>query len=443
VLDRIYFAAPACGRISSTPMATPEPGTRRDVALLSALRFARMAAHGGLAVVLALYLAERGLDANTIGALFGAILAGDTALSLVLTTRADTWGRRRTLAAGAVLMCLAGLAFAQTADLTLLFMAGTLGVLSPGGQEVGPFLAVEQAALAQLAPGAARTRVFAWHHLAGAAGSAAGSLAAGIASHALLERGWPALAAYRAIVLAYAGVGAMLLVGACTLGRTVEVTPTVDLAPRRGALGLHRSRGVVLRLSLLFGLDAFGGGFVLQGFLAYWFVLRHGADPATLGWLFFGANLASAASALSAASLARKIGLVPTMVFTHLPSNLMLMAIPLMPDLGSAIGLLLARYTISQMDVPTRQAYMMAIVDPDERAAAAGVTGVARSLGVSLAPYLCGHLLARPALSSAPFFVAGTLKVAYDLLLYRAFACVPAPRDGSDRGDGRGSSHAR
>jgi MFS family permease len=185
----------------------------------------------------------------------------------------------------------------------------------------------------------------------------------------------------------------------------------------------------VLKLSGLFALDSFAGGFVVQSFAAYWFYLRFGANPGTLGVIFFWANICAGISALLASRLAARFGLVKTMVFTHLPSNLLLLLVPLMPNLPLAILVLLARFSISQMDVPTRQSYIMAVVRPEERSAAAGVTGVARTTGAAIAPLFAGVLFARPALISLPFFIAGTLKVLYDLLLYRGFVAVQPPEE--------------
>jgi MFS family permease len=193
--------------------------------------------------------------------------------------------------------------------------------------------------------------------------------------------------------------------------------------------GLHRSRKTVLRLSGFFALDAFGGGFVIQGLLAYWFHLRFGVEPAALGGIFFGANLLAGVSALLADRIAARIGLIRTMVFTHIPSNLLLMLVPLMPSLRAAVALLLVRYSISQMDVPARQSYTMAVVEPDERSAASGVTTIARSVGALISPTISGALLAVPALMSAPFFLAGGLKITYDLLLYRAFSGHRPPEE--------------
>ena len=206
------------------------------------------------------------------------------------------------------------------------------------------------------------------------------------------------------------------------LSSAAEVHPRPPRSSRVARLlGVGQSRTVVFRLGALFALDAFGGGFVIQSFAAYWFYLRFGVQPATLGGIFFGANLLAGISALLASRLAARIGLVRTMVFTHLPSNVLLLLVPMMPSLHLATLVLLVRFSISQMDVPTRQSYTMAIVAPEERSAAAGITGVARTTGAAIAPLFVGLLFSKPILINAPFFIAGTLKIAYDLLLYRAF----------------------
>jgi predicted MFS family arabinose efflux permease len=186
---------------------------------------------------------------------------------------------------------------------------------------------------------------------------------------------------------------------------------------------------VVLRLSGLFAVDAFAGGFVVQSFVAWWFHRRFGASEALIGGIFFGANLLAGISALSAAGIARRIGLLNTMVLTHLPSNVLLVLVPLAPSLPIAIALLLARFSISQMDVPTRQSYTLAVVDPDERSAAAGVTGISRTVGSALAPLAAAPLYASAALASLPFFLAGGLKIVYDLMLWRAFRSVRPPEE--------------
>jgi predicted MFS family arabinose efflux permease len=343
-------------------------------------------------------------------------------VSLWLTTRADRFGRRRTLLVGAALMLAAGAVFALTRNPLLLFAAAVLGVISPSGYEIGPFLPVEQAALSHLVPDARRTAVFAWYNLAGSLATAVGSLCGGLLATGLQRgAGLTALASHRAVLGVYAGAGALLALLFASLTPAVEA-PRADAAPPRRLLGLHRSRGVVLRLGALFSLDAFGGGFVVQSLVAWWFHRRFGADEAQLGALLFGANLLAALSSLLAARIAGRIGLVRTMVFTHLPSNVLLALVPFMPSFGAAVGLLLVRYSISQMDVPTRQSYVMAVVDPDERSAAAGVTNIARSIGAAISPALSGLFMAVP--GAAPFVLAGGLKIIYDVLLYRSFRAV-------------------
>jgi MFS family permease len=403
--------------------------------LLFVTRVLRMFAYGFLAVVLVLYLAALGLDALTIGAILTLTLIGDTLISLWLTTNADRIGRRRVLAGGSLLMVAAGLVFAATAWVPLLILAATIGVISPTGNEVGPFLAVEQAALSQATPDARRTPTFAWYNLAGYVATAIGALAAGLLSQILLDAGWADVDAYRSIVVGYALVGLLMAVVFWRVGNAVEapvLPPADDGIARRLGLG-PRSRGIVARLSALFAIDAFGGGFIPQSLMAYWFHLRFGVEPAILGSIFFGANLLAAVSSLSASRFAARFGLVNTMVFTHLPSNVLLLLVPLMPNLGLAIAVLLLRFSLSQMDVPTRQSYVMAVVEPGERSAAAGITGIARTTGASLAPILSAPLVASGGLTALPFVLAGGLKIVYDLLLYRAFRSGGAPDERTPR----------
>jgi MFS family permease len=406
----------------------------RDGWFLFATRFLRLFSYGMLGVVLVFYLTGLGLNESRTGLLLTLTLLGDTAVSLVLTTRADRIGRRRMLIAGAILMTGAGLVFAFTRSFLWLIVAGTIGVISPSGNEVGPFLPIEQAALSGVVSNRIRTSVFAWYALAGSVATATGSLFAGFATGLMEKAARTPLASQRTIILLYAAFGILLALVFRALSPSVEVEVEADGARPAPAgikylLGIGASGGVVLRLCGLFALDAFGGGFVVQSFAAYWFYLRFGVEPAVLGGIFFGANLFAGLSALLATRLASRIGLVRTMVFTHLPSNILLMLVPLMPTLRLAILVLLLRFSISQMDVPARQSYIMAVVAPEERAAAAGITGVARTTGAALAPLFAGFLFARPALINVPFFIAGTLKIVYDLLLYRAFVEVRPPEE--------------
>lgn len=406
-----------------------------DGRLLFGTRVLRLFAFGLLSVILVLYLTQAGLSARETGLLLSATLAGDILVSLFITTRADRVGRRRMLLLGAGLMLFAGAVLASTTWLPLLFLAAFLGIVSPGGNEIGPFLSIEQAALSQTVSDKKRTGVFAWYHLIGSFATAIGALGSGALAQLLQAQGMPALASYRILVWIYAGLGLVLGLLFLRVSPAVEVSkaPGASSGPplQPGHLGLHKSRGIVLRLSALFSLDAFAGGFVVQSIVAYWFYVRFGVSPVVLGSIFFGANVLSGISALAAARVAARFGLINTMVFTHIPSNLLLIAVPLMPNLPLAITMLLLRFSISQMDVPTRQSYAMAVVTPEERSAAAGVTSVARSVGAAVSPSLAGWLLAIPACLSLPFFLSGGLKIIYDLLLYRSFKHRPeSPEEG-------------
>ncbi|NWJ41972.1 MAG: MFS transporter [Geothrix sp.] len=389
-----------------------------DGRLLFVTRAARMFSYGFLSVVLVLYLAGLGFSEGRIGLLLTLTLVGDTLISLWITLHADRVGRKRMLALGSALMLLAGVPFALSGDFTVLVLAATFGVISPSGNEVGPFLAIEQAALSQVLPEDRRTGVFAWYNLTGSFATALGALAGGWTAQALQSSGLAPVASYRVLIFAYAAVGLLLAALFAKLSGAVEAPPTAAAA---GRWGLHASKGVVFKLSALFSLDAFAGGFVIQSLVAYWFHQKFGVAPGTLGSIFFVANVLAGLSSLYAVKLAGRIGLIRTMVYTHIPSNVLLILVPLMPSLPLAIAMLLLRFSISQMDVPTRQAYTMAVVAPDERSAAAGVTGIARTTGAAISPVLAGPMLAVPALGGLPFFLAGGLKILYDLLLYRSF----------------------
>jgi MFS family permease len=406
---------------------------RRDARILFATRMLRMFAYGMLSVVLVLYLLRLGLDMKEVGVLLTLALVGDALVSLWITGSADRIGRRRMLVAGSFLMVLAAMLFALTRNVWLLVLAATIGVISPSGQEVGPFLAIEQASLSQAIDAPRRTRVFAWYNLAGSCATAAGALAGGGLSQLLQSQGLEPVDSYRAVVIAYGGIGVAL--GACFafLSPVIEV-PAAGRDPAQAGthprFGLHRSRPLVLALVSLFALDAFAGGFVIQSIVAYWFQARYGVEPALLGTIFFLANLLAGASALASARLAARFGLLNTMVWTHIPSNILLILVPFMPGLGSTILLLLLRFSISQMDVPTRQSYMMAVVSPEERSAAGGLANVGRTVGAAISPGISGFLLGSAGLLALPFVISGLLKILYDLLLYGRFRSVDVP----DRG---------
>jgi MFS family permease len=279
-----------------------------------------------------------------------------------------------------------------------------------------------------------RTRIFAWYNLVGSFATASGALIGGALSQLLQQLGYTPLFSYRVVVLGYGLIGLLLILLFTRLSPTIEVSrplhgTTPDQSFSASRFGLHRSQKVVFRLAALFSLDAFAGGFVIQSLMALWFNQKFGVEPAVLGAIFFGANILAGISALSAAWVASKIGLINTMVFTHLPSNILLILVPFMPSLGLAIVLLLLRFSISQMDVPTRQSYTMAVVAPDERSAASGITGVARTIGASLSPVITGAFMSNPAFLGLPFVISGGLKIVYDLALYFNFRAVKPPEE--------------
>jgi MFS family permease len=395
----------------------------RDGRILLVTSGLRSLAFGFLSVILGPYLAARGLSAAAVGAVFTAALVGGAAMTILVTWVADRVGRRRMLIASAMLMALGALPFALGNDPVWLLLGALVGSISPSGKEVGPFLSIEQAILPATISDAHRTSAFAAYNLIGSLCGALGALLVALPGATAL----PPLLGYRLLMWGYVAVALVLAASFAALSPRAEA-PRLDRRATR--FGISRSRAIAIRLAGLFALDAFAGGFVVQGMVSYWFHLRYGMDDAGLAGLFFGANLLSALSFLAAAPLARRLGLLNTMVFTHLPSNVLLLMVPLMPTLGLAAGVLLARHLLSQLDVPTRQSYTMAIVAPEERAAVAGLTSVARNAAAAVAPAFAGLTLAVPALG-VPFLVAGGLKIAYDVLLLVLFRFVRPPEEGA------------
>jgi MFS family permease len=420
-------------QVLALPEAQALAGLSRDGRLLFATRVVRTFSYGLLSVVLVLYLAAIGLRDREIGLLLTATLVGDAVVSLAITSNADRLGRRRMLVLAGTLVALTGLAFALSGNLVLLAIAAIFGTLSPGGGEVGPSQPIELAALPQTVPDRYRTNTFAWYNLVGSLASAIGALSAGLLAQALQAAGAAPVASYRDVLAVYGALGVLLALLFSRLSSVIEVPAATTDGAKKRRLGLHRSRSIVLKLAGLFMVDSFAGGLVVQSFVAYWLFLRFGVAPAGLGAIFFGTNLLAGLSALAAARVAARIGLVNTMVFTHLPSNVFLILVPLMPSLPLAVGMLLLRNSISQMDVPTRQSYVVAVVDPDERSAASGVTTIARTLASSAGPVVTGALFSA-ALLSAPFFLSGGLKIAYDLTLWRSFRALRPPEEQSAGG---------
>jgi MFS family permease len=404
----------------------------RDGQRIILMRGLRQGAYGLLAVVLAIALTRDGFSPAAIGALVTVSLAGDFLGTLVIGHYADRWGRRRTLIVLALLMALTGLIFGFLHWYPLLLLAAFFGTLGTSSSETAPFLPIEQAMLGSQRTGTARTRLFARYNLVASIAGACGALVAGLPA-LLAKSGLPFDPLLALTFCLYALAAVIVAIQAARLSDAVEVKGAA--LPERGSLGslwrrvippLPHSRGLVIRLAALFSVDAFAGGLIGQTLLALFFHLRFGADLEMLGALFFGANLLSALSFLAAPWLAKRFGLLNTMVFTHLPSNILLILVPLMPTFPLAAAVLLARQCLSQLDVPTRQAYTMALVEPAERTAAASVTSLARSAGSATSPILSGVMLQGPLLAlGLPLLLAGGLKAAYDLALWAVFHRVP------------------
>jgi MFS family permease len=402
---------------------------KRDIPLLFITRLIRMFGYGFLSVVLVLYLSQRGLNEGEIGLLLTLTLVGDAAITLLITTSADRLGRRRMLILGAALMAIAGLVFTLTGNYILLVATAIIGVISPSGNEIGPFLSIEQASLSQLMPDEKRTQTFAWYNLVGSFATATGALVGGVLAQLLQNAGYKPVNSYQVVLMGYTLIGVMLVGLFLLLSRAIEAPSSLEMISIQRRFGLHKSKKVVFKLSSLFALDAFAGGLVVQSMVAYWFNIKFGVQPAVLGGIFFAANILAGISALSAAWIAKRIGLINTMVYTHIPSNILLILVPFMPTLPLAVFALLLRFSISQMDVPTRQSYTMAVVNPDERSAAMGVTSIARSVGAMLSPAITGQLMAVTGLMGAPFVIAGSLKIVYDVLIWRGFRAVKPPEE--------------
>jgi MFS family permease len=395
-----------------------------DGKLLLVTRALRTFAYGFLGVVLALYLEALGLDAIGIGAVIALAIGGSAAMTILWSLLADSVGRRRTVGVMALLMAAGGALFALASDPVWLALGALTGTISATNSEVGAFITVEQAILPQTAPDSRRTLAFAVYNAIGNLAGAIGAIAAGLVP-VFVTLGLHGADAYRPLLIVYALVGLLNLLLFARLSDRVEAA-RVEGRRRLSAIGPSRDR--IARLSLLFAIDAFAGGLVATSIVAYWFHLRFGLGPGELAPIFFAANALSGISFLAASWVAGRVGLLNTMVFTHLPSNVLLMLVPFMPSAALAVAVYLARTSISQMDVPTRQSYTMAVVDPSERTAAAGITNVARSVATALSPSLAGYALASAA-TGLPFFIGGGLKILYDLAVFAAFRRVRPPEE--------------
>jgi MFS family permease len=409
---------PIAGRLGRLLPAGATP----DAARLVAARALRGLADGFVSVYLAEYLRLLGLSAFQVGAVVTSTLLGSAGLTLAVGLVAHRLTPRRVLLGATVLMLLTGAGFASLTDFWPLVVVGFAGTLNPSAGDVSVFLPTEQSVLAAEAPARERTALFARYTLGGTLLGAFGALASGLPDVAAQGLGVDRLAAFRAGFGLYGAVA--VAIGALYLGLRRGA------APMAGAAGtpLRRSRRVVLRLTALFSLDAFGGGFAVDSMLALWLFLRFDLPLPVAGTVFFGARMLAAFSQLVSPRLAARIGLVETMVFTHVPANLFVIAAALMPTAPLAVTFLLLRMAFSQMDIPARQSYVMAVVPPEERAAAASVTNVPRSLASALSPLLAGALLQHSTFGW-PLVAAGGFKLVYDGLLLLLFRRVRPPEE--------------
>ena len=393
----------------------PLPTIERDLRIILAIQALRAFGYGFASVVLGAALADSGLSDAEVGLVFAAILAGNALVSIAVGVLGDRIGRRRSYAILLGAMAVAGVAYAWSDALWVLVPVALTGSLSTDANESGPLTSLEQAMLGGADP-RIRARVFGRYNAVAYLAGALGALAGGGPS--LFRRWFPAVPTDQRwlLVLTAAAIGSLVLVRG--------LSSVIDAKAERSSRPLGRSRAEVTRLAALFGLDAFAGGFVVSTFIVFWFGRRYGASAELMGLVLFGSGLLQGASSIASGWVATRVGLLRTMVFTHLPSNVLLMLIPVMPSLGLGIAALLARSALSQMDVPARQAYVTALVDPSERTAAAAFTNSARYVVRPLGAASAGALMQRVAVG-APFVVAGVLKSVYDVLLYARFRRVP------------------
>ena len=398
--------------------------TPRDVPLICAAAFARAAAAGCIGVLLGILLGNRGYSTALIGAVVGLGIAGGAAMTALVMRYADRVGRRRTLivlsfvsAAG-----LAGIVSAPTAGLLLL--VAFLGMVNGMGRDRGPAGTLEQAMLPATTTAAGRTWVLAWYNVVLDAGHAIGAAVAAVPA-LLQSNGWRQGDAHRAVFFGCAIAVAVTAIAYSLCSPVVELTETPATAVT-GADPVVRKR--IFRIAWLFGIDSVGGGFLSSALVAYWFLHRYGMSEAAVAALFFGARILNAVSHVGAAWLAKRFGLLNTMVFTHLPSSLFLLAAPLSPSAPLAAALFLAREGLVEMDVPTRQSYVMAVVPPSDRTFASGLTNLTRTGGWAAGAAIGGTAMQQITLA-APLIIGGVLKIAYDIVLYRSFRHVRPPEE--------------
>jgi len=392
----------------------------RNGKLILVAKVTRTLAYGFLAVVFGVYLSQLGFSPAEVGIAITVTLLSTAVFTLAVSHLATKLGRKRSLLAlGFLLTVSAGILLVSENPFAII-VAAILGNIGVGSGETGPFLSVEQAILPDCSPTTRRTELFGLYSLVGYGGSSAGALLAGLPGVVLPGIG--NAGAFLPLFVVYLATAIVTLIAYAALSNSVEV----NYEPKQKSLG--KRNPLIMKLALLFALDAFGGGFVAQSILAYLFFLRFNASLTELGFIFFGTQLLTAISFVAATRIAKVFGLLNTMVFTHLPSNMLLVGVAFAPSLPIAVALLMGRHTLSQMDVPTRQSYVMAIVKRPERAQAAGITNVSRMVSQSVSPSIAGYLI-QVAYVGLPILFAGILKSVYDVLIYAGFRATKPPEE--------------
>jgi MFS family permease len=393
----------------------------RDGKLLLTARILRTFGYGFLSLIIAIYLSLLGFDDIQIGLILGSTLVNSVIFTLFASFYADRIGRRKLLIIYASLMSVSGVMFTFTDNYLLLILAAFIGTVNVTGSETGAFLTIEQAILPQTIKDTnKRNTIFALYNMVGTFAMSAGILLSGLPS--LLQEqyfGLNQVESIKILFLLYSILGLVVMIIYFLISKDIEIKFTMKRTVKQTLS--PRSKQIVAKLSTLFAVDSFAGGFVIQSIVSLWFFTRFGADLTVLSYIFSAAGVMTALSYIAAAKIADKIGLVNTMVFTHLPSNILLILVAFAPTLQLATILYLIRMSLSQMDVPTRQSYIVAIVREEERTAASGLTNVSRNIALAVSPSLTGYIIQSFQSLAAPFVLGGILKIIYDLTLYFNF----------------------
>jgi MFS family permease len=402
------------------------PYPHRDLVLINAAGFLRSLGVGLMGVVLGIYLFRVGLSSITIGLVIATGLAGSALATIIVSFAADRLGRRQSLLVLSLLTGIGGLALALSPSLLVLLTMAFIGMLNGTGTDRSASFALDQAIVPGLAPDSKRTWNLAWYNVLLDGGGSLGALAAGLPFFLQHRLSFSLLSSYRVVFFGYSALCLIVAALYSLLSPALEANPP---APAQRSAGMTpENKRILAKLTALFSLDAFGGGFLTDALVAYWFFRRFGIGEHDLGLVFFAVHILNACSHLGAAWLARRIGLVNTMVFTHLPSSLFLMAVPFAPSFKWAVLLFLCREALVEMDVPTRQSYVAAIVKPSERTYASGITNLARNVFWAVGSAAAGFLM-QVFTFSAPLLIGGGAKVTYDLLLYRSFRALKPPEE--------------